>query len=107
MSLVCIWKHLDSPLELCKVTIINAHDLLYTGVNMNCNCYIIVHKVLPNQKANFINSNRGRVGIHDFMSTQSRRNFWIKYTGRRVICGQHCAKKKSRTLFKTCYLFIK
>lgn len=90
MSLVCIWKHLDSPLELYKVTIINAHDLLYTGLHIICNFfYIIVDKVLPNQETYFINSNRGRVGIRYFMSTQSRGDLWIKYTSKGVICGQH------------------
>lgn len=90
MSLVCIWKHLDSPLELYKVTIINAHDLLYTGLHIICNFfYIIVDKVLPNQETYFINSNRGRVGIRYFISTQSRGDLWIKYTSKGVICGQH------------------
>lgn len=90
MSLVCIWKHLDSPLELYKVTKINAHDLLYTGLHIICNFfYIIVDKVLPNQETYFINSNRGRVGIRYFMSTQSRGDLWIKYTSKGVICGQH------------------
>lgn len=89
MSWVCIWKHLDSPLELYKLTIINAHDLLYTGVHIKCNFYIILDKVLPNQEAYFINSNRGRVGISYFISTQSQGDLWIKYTGRGVICGQH------------------
>lgn len=90
MSLVCIWKHLDSPLELYKVTIINAHDLLYTGLHIIYNFfYIIVDKVLPNQETYFINSNRGRVGIRYFMSTQSRGDLWIKYTSKGVICGQH------------------
>lgn len=90
MSLVCIWKHLDSPLELYKVTIINAHDLLYTGLHIICNFfYIIVDKVLPNQETYFINSNRGRVGIRYFISTQSQGDLWIKYTSKGVICGQH------------------
>lgn len=90
MSLVCIWKHLDSPLELYKVAIINAHDLLYTGLHIICNFFnIIVDKVLPNQETYFINSNRGRVGIRYFMSTQSRGDLWIKYTSKGVICGQH------------------
>lgn len=89
MSLVCIWKHLDSPLELYKVTIIKSNDLQYTGVHANSKCFMSVDYVLPNHEANFIKSNRGRVGIHYFISTKSRRDFWIKYTGRRVICGQH------------------
>lgn len=100
MSLVCIWKHLDSPLELYKVTIINAHDLIYAGVHVKCNCDMIRDKVLPNQKANFINSNHGRVGIHYFISTQSRGVFWIKYTSRWVICGHNGAIKRKKNILK-------